>query len=210
MNKKILSAVAGAVAIAIGIGLFASGQFQSHTESLQKTSAYIEANSLLKQKLAEQNLQLSSPIKLSKPEDIEKYCSFFTDKQKQDLVQYCTSTELKDKDGNFLGNIHMVGPADAPKIVMVLIQVDPMMSQLDSVITAYDTTIKSLVCDCWSEKKPGNLDTVGQWVDGLRQFHLSDTKPHSKSNPLTLDGKSMQLELTTNQQGYLWQFFIYY
>src|SRR5574338_74965 len=210
MNKIIIIAAVGVAAALIGVFLFMSGQPQSKSTTLPETSAYIDANSMLKKKLAEQHLQLSSPIKLSKPDDVQKYCSFFTDKEKQSLVQYCTSTELKDKDGNFLGNIHIVGSTDQPKIAMVLIQVDPHMSQIDSVISTYDTTIKSLICDCWSEKKPGNLASVAEWVDGLRHFHLSDTKPHSKSNVLILDGKSMQLELTTNRDGYLWQFFIYY
>src|SRR5574338_541021 len=210
MNKIILFVVAGVAAVLIGTVLFTFNQSKSQVETSQQSSVYVEANSLLKQKLAEQNLQLSSPIKLSKPADIQKYCSFFTDKEKQSLVQYCTSTELKDKDNNFLGNVHMVGSVDQPKIVMVLIQTDHDMSQIDSVKTIYDTTIRSLVCDCWDVQKPGNLENVGQWVDGLKQFHLSDTKPHSKSNVIKLDGKSLQLELTTNDDGYFWKFFIYY
>ena len=114
MNKIIIIAAAGVVAALIGVLLFMYEQPQSKPVSVQENSVYLEANSILKQKLAEQNLQLSSPIKLSKPDDIQKYCSFFTDKEKQDVVQYCTSTELKDEAGDFLGNIHMVGSADQP------------------------------------------------------------------------------------------------
>lgn len=208
MNKIIILAASGIAAVLIGIALFVMTAGQ-HDEPLQKSSTYIEANSILKQNLAARDLNLSSPIKLFKPDDIQKYCSFFTDKDKQSLVQYCTSTELKDKDNNFLGNIHMVGSVDQPKIILVLIQTDHDMSQIDSVKSVYDTTIRSLVCDCWDAQKPGNLENVSQWVDGLKQFHLSDTKPHSKSNVIKLDGKSLQLELTTNDDGYLWQFFIY-
>jgi hypothetical protein len=82
-------------------------------------------------------------------------------------------------------------------------------SDLDEVKTVFATVSDVVVCDCWAEKKPGALDDIGQWVDGLYQFYTSDTKPHSKSNVLPLEGKSLQLELSTNEQGYLWQFFIY-
>lgn len=208
MNKMIFLVIAGIVIAIISIVL-AVNPFQQE-EPMPKMSGYVESNRILQQNLAKYNLHLLSPIKLSKSEDIEKYCSFFTDEEKQSLVEYCTSTELKDKDNNFLGNIHMVGSVDEPKIIMVLIQTDSEMSQLDSVMTVYDTVVQSLVCDCWIEQKPGNLENIAQWVGGLRQFHLGDTKPHSKSSVVELEGKSLQLELTTNEDGYLWQFFIYY
>ncbi len=208
MNKMIFPVISGIVIAIIGIVLAVNPLQQE--EPMPKMSGYVESNRILQQNLAKHDLHLSSPIKLSRSEDIEKYCSFFTDEEKQNLVEYCTSTELKDKNDNFLGNIHMVGHVAEPKIIMVLIQTDSEMSQLDSVMTVYDTVVQSLVCDCWTEQKPGNLENIAQWVDGLRQFHLGDTKPHSKSSVVELEGKSLQLELTTNEDGYLWQFFIYY
>lgn len=208
MNKMIFPVVAGIIIAIIGT-ILTVNPFQQE-EPVLKVSGYVESNKILQQNLAKHDLHLSSPIKLFKSGDIAKYCSFFTDAEKQSLVEYCTSTELKDKDNNFLGNIHMVGSVDEPKIAMVLIQTDSEMSQLDSVMTVYDAVVQSLVCDCWAEQKPGNLENVGQWVDGLRQFHLSDTKQHSKSSVIDLEGKSLQLELTANEDGYLWQFFIYY
>ncbi|MGI0004401.1 MAG: hypothetical protein ACREAX_03790 [Candidatus Nitrosotenuis sp.] len=152
---------------------------------------------------------MSSPIKLQEPEDIAKYCTFFTSEEKQKLVEYCTSTELKDKAGRFLGNVHMVGSPSEPKITIVLIQTDPFMSQIDSVKIVLDETIQSLVCDCWQQEMPGNFVDTEQWIEGLQQFHLNDTKPHSKSKQLILESKIIQLELTTNKDGYLWQLFIY-
>jgi hypothetical protein len=103
----------------------------------------------------------------------------------------------------------MVGSTDKPEVTMVLIQTDPFMSQADTVKLVFDTSIQSLVCNCWRQEKPGGLEDVGEWVDGLRQFHQSDTKPHSKSKQLVLESKAIQLELTTNEEGYLWQLFIY-
>lgn len=208
MKKIIPIASAGAIAVVIGLIVFL--QTPATEPVLEKTgSKYVEVNLLLKQKLAEHQIKMSSPIKLSEPGDVEKYCSFFTSEEKQQLVQYCTSTELKDQNDAFLGNIHMVGTEDEPKIVLALIQTDNSTSQFDSVKSVFAIVSDNVVCDCWAQQKPGGLDNIGQWVDGLYQFHQGDVKPHSKSNPIFLDGKSLQLEITTNEAGYLWQFFIY-
>jgi hypothetical protein len=205
MNKKIIYIVS-----VIAIILIASAVLLLNNDVPQvQVNRYADDNLLLKQKLAEHGISMSSPIKLQNPDDITQYCSFFTDEEKQKDIEYCTSTEIKDEGGKFLGNIHMVGSAHEPKIVMVLIQTDPFMSEIDSVKTIFTEAIRNLVCDCWQQVKPDNFENTEQWIEGLRQFHLSDTKPHSKSKQLELESKTVQLELTTNEDGYLWQLFIY-
>ena len=207
MNKKILYV---GIAIAIVVISISVVSFNSKTSLPNvSTSKYIENNLVLKQKLSEQGISMSSPIRLQTPDDIQKYCSFFADNEKQKLVEYCTSTELKDKNGDFLGNIHMVGLKDVPQMVLVLIQTDPHMSQIDSVKRVFDTTTQEFVCKCWADIKPDNFPNIGDWIEGLRHFHTSDTKPHSKSKQLVLEGKTLQLEITTNNEGYLWQLYIY-
>jgi len=169
---------------------------------------YADANTKLKEALATEDISMSSPVRLKEKTDIDKYCTFFKDKEKQSLVEYCTSTELRDSDGVFLGNIHMIGSPSFPRLVIVLVQVDPLMSQLDSVKTVFSTATETLVCNCWEEKKPGGFETVSSLIDGLYQFHTGDVKPHSQSNQISIEGKSMQIELTTNTQGYLWELLI--
>lgn len=169
---------------------------------------YTDANTKLKEALAIEGISMSSPVRLKEKTDIDKYCTFFKDKEKQSLVEYCTSTELRDSDGVFLGNIHMIGSPSFPRLVIVLVQVDPLMSQLDSVKTIFSTATETLVCNCWDEKKPGGFETVSSLIDGLYQFHTGDVKPHSQSNQISIEGKSMQIELTTNTQGYLWELLI--
>jgi hypothetical protein len=207
--KKAIPIIA-AVAGIIGVMIFLQAPPESPEieKTVETPSLYVLSNSMLKERLAEHKIQMSSPIKLSNQEDIKKYCSFFTSEQKQQIVQYCTSTELKDESGVFLGNIHMVGTTDEPKIILALIQTEST-TDLGAVKTVFATLSDVLVCDCWAEQKPGGLADMGQWVDGLYQFHTSNAKPHSKSNVLQLEGKSLQLELSANEQGYLWQFFIY-
>ena len=210
--KKIIPIVIGAVIVA-GIIVALLGQSAvlptpTKQESISDTK-YVEANLLLKEKLAEKQIQMSSPIKVGTSEGIKKYCTFFSSPEKQKLIQYCTSTELKNQNGTFLGNVHMVGDKDSPGAILTLIQTDKSMSNLDTVKTIFTIVSDTMICDCWSEKKPGGLDSMNSWVDGLKQFHQSDTKPHSKSNLLQFEDKAVQLELTTNDDGYLWQFIIY-
>ena len=208
--KKIIPIAVGAavVAIILGLVIFMNTNVEPKAET-STASKYIEANSLLKESLGKNQIKMSSPIKLAKPDTISKYCTLFSSPEKQKLVQYCTSTELKDANGAFLGNIHMVGTSQDPKVIMTLIQTDSKMSQFDSVRTAFRTVSDTLVCDCWSQKKPGNQITIDNWIEGLRDFQQNSTQTHSKSSVLSLEGKSLQLELTRNNDGYLWQFFIY-
>jgi hypothetical protein len=207
MNKKIL--YAGIIIAVAIVSILSVVSFSAKPIPSVSTSPYVEHNLILKQKLSEAEISMSSPIQLSTTDDIKQYCSFFADSEKQKLVEYCTSTELKDGDGNFLGNIHMVGLKDVPQMVLVLIQTDPSMSQIDSVKKIFDASIQELVCKCWVDLKPDNFENVGDWVDGMRSFHESDTQEHSKSKQLILEGKTLQLELTTNNDGYLWQLYIY-
>ena len=209
MNKKIIYAgIAAAIAIVIASMSVVLLTPMAAPPSIS-ISKYLDDNLILKQKLSEQGISMSSPIRLETKEDIKQYCSFFADSEKQKLVEYCTSTELKDANGNFLGNIHMVGLKNVPQMVMVLLQTDPYMSQIGSIKNVFETTTQELVCKCWQDVKPDGFASVGNWVDGLREFHTSDTKPHSKSKQIVLEGKTLQLELTTNTEGYLWQLYIY-
>ena len=71
----------------------------------------------------------------------------------------------------------------------------------------YTVVNEDLVCDCWNKIQHGDIETVAKWVDKQRDFHTSDTKPTSKSN-LSLSGMQLQIELTTNTEGYLWTLLI--
>ena len=196
-----------AIAVSLSFSLF-NNDSELIPESLPELKfTYIESNAKLKESLASHGISMSSPVKLSTIKDIEKFCSFFADKNKQDQVDYCTSTELRDSDGEFLGNIHMVGSRNMPKIVLVLIQTDPFMQDLDEIKSVYDVVIENLVCDCWEDVKPSEIETVSDWVDRQKDFHTSDVKPTSKSN-LSIMGMSLQMELTTNTEGYLWKLLI--
>lgn len=212
MQKKIFIYIGIAVA---AVSILAAVSFTSNngdqkfnTLSLPELEfTYDEGNSKLKQTLESQEISISSPIKLADKKNLDEFCTFFENQELQSQVEYCTSTELRDSEGQYLGNIHMVGNRQMPKIILAIIQSDPFMENLDSVKTVYGSVIDDLVCDCWIDVQPSGIETVADWVDKQRDFHTSDTKPTSKSN-LNLSGKQLQMELTTNAQGYLWKLLI--
>ena len=169
--------------------------------------SYDSANSNLKQKLETQGVYMSSPVNLINKNSINQYCTFFTDDLKQSLVEYCSSTEILDSEGQFVGNIHLVGSRNMPKIILVIAQTNPFMENLDQIKLVFDVAIDEMVCNCWEDFEPSDIQTVSDWVDKQRDFHLSDVRPTSTSS-LVLEGKNLQLELSTNNEGYLWKLLI--
>ncbi len=218
MNKKIIPAgIGGAIAIFAIISVIFLTQDESVStlsdEKIIETTSelglgitYTEANYQLKQILQEHDISMSSPIKLDDLRAIWSYCNLF-EGEEQEIVEYCTSTELKDSDDNFLGNIHTVGTPENPKLMMALIQVDPFLNQKDDAKTVFSVLIDNVVCDCWHSKniQGKSLDEI---AEEHIEFHISGGKPTSKSNVIPLEGKSIQMELTTNTEGYLWKLFV--
>ena len=204
------------IPIGIGIGIivivlsltFSNTQEEFLSDqTLELDFSYENATSIIKEKIGKTNISITSPIKLNEPSLIEEYCTFFEDKNKQKLVEYCTSTELRDSKGNFLGNIHMVGSPNMPKLVLVILQTDPFMSNLEEIKSVFQIVIESLVCECWEDVKPSDIETIDEWVERQKDFHSRAVRPHSKSN-VSLEGKIVQIELTTDFAGYLWKLFV--
>jgi hypothetical protein len=206
MNKKILVPIISGIAIVIIAGIF---MIPPSEEAEPKTLSisYTETNKEIQSLLAMHDISMSSALKLN-GFSIEKYCTFFADESIQNAIEYCTSTELLDSDGKYLGNIHMVGLSDSPKYVIGVIQADPIVSQLDDITIIYQTMIESLVCDCWDEKKPGEFESVSAWIDAANTHHLEAKRITSKSEVSGLAQKDLLLEITTNTEGYLWKFII--
>lgn len=211
LNKYFYAGIGAAVVLFVIVIMsyqMSSTPPEPKTDSLALDFTYEEANSNLKLNLKSEGISMSSPLKFAEQQSIEKYCSFFTDKEKQKLVEYCTSTELKDGTGNFLGNIHMIGTTNAPRLVFVVVQSNPMIDNLEQVKKVFDVVTKELVCNCWDQVKPGGYETIGSWVDALRDFHTNGDKPHSSSAPILLASKHIQIELTTTKDGYVWELLI--
>ena len=210
MRKKNLIYIGiGVAIIAIIIPLAMQAQTESMSVAIRELDfTYTEANSKLQQNLESLGISMSSPINLINQNSIEEFCTFFGEDAKQKLVEYCTSTELTDSQGNFLGNIHMIGTRQMPKIVLVVIQTNPFMQNIEQLKLVFEQVVDNLVCDCWEDFEPSEIKTVSDWVDKQREFHTNDTRPTSTSS-VDLKGNNLQMELTTNTEGYLWKLLIY-
>lgn len=169
--------------------------------------SYVQTNKDLKNLLFDHHISMSSPLKLS-GDAISQYCTFFANESLQNSIEYCTSTELLDSDGKYLGNIHMVGTSEKPRFVIGVIQVSPLLNNLDETKIVFQTLVDSLVCTCWEEEKPGGFESVSSWIDAANAHHLEAKKTTSKSEISGIAQKGLLLEITTNTEGYLWKFII--
>ena len=198
---------AALVAIAV-IYLITDIQNTPKVDSLALDFTYDEAFKNVGENLKSNGIVMSHDLRFKDYKNAEICRNFFAKPEMQRLVEYCASAELRNGNKIFLGNLHMVGSPDAPKLVVVLLQSDPMISQVEQIKTIFGSVIDELVCTCWEEVKPGGYDTVGDWINALRDFHTSGDKPHSASKALPLASKHLQIELTTNKDGYLWELLI--
>lgn len=209
MNKVVLIPSIGIIAIAILLSyvLMPDGDKLISSSSNALSLSYIDTNKKLQYDLDLFNIQMSSPLKLN-GFSIDKYCTFFSDELIQNSIEYCTSTELLNSEGQYLGNIQMVGSNAFPEYVIGVIQSDSSASQLEDIKIIVNSMIESVICDCWDEKKPGNFESVSSWIDAANLHHLENTSVTSKSTINGLNEKPILLEITTNENGYLWKFLI--
>ncbi len=209
MNKVILisSVAAMAIIISLSYALMSDNVDGVSPQSNSLSISYVDTNKELQNDLQLLDIKMSSSLKLN-GFSIDTYCTFFSDVLIQDSIEYCTSTELLDSKDQYLGNIQMVGSNAFPQHVIGVIQTDASVSQLEDVKIVVNSMIKLIVCDCWEEKKPGNFESVAMWIDAANSHHLENMSPTSKSTINGLTEKSMLLEITTNENGYLWKFLI--
>lgn len=210
-TKYLYAGIAAAVGIAAVVIFFT--QFNNNATEQQSTASiyldfsYDEANSNLRSTLASQHVNMTHPLRFSSQADINQYCNFLSDPKKQALVKYCTSAELRDPVG-FLGDINMVGSPEVPGLVIVALQSNPMLGNYDEVKTVFGDVINETICQCWDTAKPGGYTTLSDMLDALRDFHISGKKPDSTTHSVALDNKHFEVELTTNQDGYLWKLLV--
>lgn len=169
---------------------------------------YEEANSDLKSTLIHQQINMSSPIKFGTQVDINHYCNFLSNQTKQAMIEYCTSTELKDQQGKFLGNINMIGSSTAPVLVITAMQSDPLLGNYKDIKTVFGDVVNETICQCWDKEKPGGYSTLSAMMDALRDFHFNGKQPHSTTHGVPLSGKHFEIEISTNDSGYLWKLLV--
>ncbi len=216
-QKKFLYAgIGGAIVVIIVILLqfpilykpTSDNNSQSEPSNLDLDFSYEEANSNLRTNLSLYQINMSAPLKFITQADISQYCHFFSDEKRQSLVKFCTSTEIKDKNGNFLGNINMVGSLRAPGLVITAIQSDPSVNNLSNVKTIFAAVINETTCDCWEMEKPKGYASISDMIAAFLNFHIAGKQPDSTTHSVPLGSEHFEMELTTNQHGYLWKLLI--
>jgi hypothetical protein len=206
----IIGATIAAVIIAIAQFNILPGVDQNNPQSGQVAFldfSYDEENSDIRSALATYHINMTKPITLSSDADVRQYCNFLTDPTKQALVTHCTSTELKDNQG-FLGDISMLGSPDIPGIVVVALQSNPVLSNYGNVKTVFGVALNSTICPCWEKESPGGFASLNSLLDKLRDTHLTTKDPTTSTQVLPLGNKHFKIELTTNENGYLWKLLV--
>jgi len=215
-SKKYVYAGAGAAAVAVAAILvfFQFNAGPTVTVPNDPLAAYTldfpyeTINSDLKGQLITQGINMSKPIKLSTPGDITSHCNFLANQTKQAMIEYCTSTEIRDEHGNFLGNLNMIGSPIAPVLVIATALSDPNFENYKDIKTLFGDVMNETVCQCWAKEKPGGYATLSDMMDALRAFQLKGKQPNSTTHAVPLGGKHFEIELTTNAQGYLWKLLV--
>ena len=213
-SKKYAYIGIGAAVVAAAVIIFTQLNTGPTVTTNGGTSAYMldfsydSVNSGLKAQLKGQDINMSSPLRFSTASYIDKYCNFLSNQTKQEMVQYCTSTEIKDGNGHFLGNLNMVGTPTAPFLVIATAETDPLFGNYNDTKVLFTDVINETVCQCWAKEKPGGYSTLSGMMDALRDFHLKGKEPNSTTHGVPLGGKHYEIELSTNSQGYLWKLLV--
>lgn len=211
--KKFVFVGIGVAAAAAAVMLFTQlnlvhNEAPPQIDKYELDFTYETVNSDLRTLLMEQHINMSKPLRFSTPSDLDQYCNFLSNQTKQEMIQYCTSTEIKDESGKFLGNLDMVGSSLAPVLVIATAETDPLFSNYKEVKILFDNVLNETVCDCWAKEKPGGYSTLADMMDALRDFHVNGKEPNSTTRGIPLGGKHFEIEISTNPQGYLWKLLV--
>ncbi len=197
MKRNLVIVVAGVI-VAISAVVSALNTVEDIMPASDLAMSY-EAYDVMRDDLGLAGITMSSQITLQNDRAVE-YCSFFGGY----VPEYCTSTEMKDATGAFVGNVHMMGTPQKPQVALGVIQSDGIMSQRSYMVAVASTMIDTLVCKCWPDLLPGGFENVRQWVDTTMSLHIEEGTSSTISR---IDGLPVPvlMEVITNDAGYEWR-----
>lgn len=167
-------------------------------------ASYADLHNVLKTSLEAVEISMSSPVRLADQDDIAAYCGFLG--QAVGPIQYCTSSELRDRAGAFLGNVHMLGGTGEPETVVAAIQVDHNLEKKDDAKAAFSVLVKEIVCDCWYDAGQAGI-SLDEWAEAHIMTHV-DRGSRPTASETSLAQKSLSMILFSNADGYEWQMHI--
>jgi len=147
------------------------------------------------------DLSLSSPTAVT-DHTIGQYCSY-VDENKLKTVQYCTTSAILDSGGRSIGNINMGGTTSGPIMALAILDTNVLSSE-NHVDVVFQSMIQTLVCDCWSDQKPGNFESVSAWINTAKVKFSESPQSTLTSKIDGLSGMNLVLEITAKDDSYLW------
>ncbi len=152
--------------------------------------------------LAEQNITVSIPVAIT-DHTISQYCMIFENKLPK-KIDYCTTTNVIDSEGNPLGNINMGGDTNSPILAIANLETTTLESNQDDVLTVIEVMIETLVCDCWEEEKSDDdLESISAWLDAVHSFYNDSGQRSVKSQVDDLGTSVITLEVTSKENSIL-------
>jgi hypothetical protein len=152
--------------------------------------------------LSEQNITVSIPVAIT-DHTISQYCMIFENKLPQ-KIDYCTTTNVIDSEGNPLGNINMGGNTNSPILAIANLETTNLESNQDDVLSVIEVMIETLVCDCWEEEKSDDdLESISAWVDAVYNFYNDSGQRSVKSQVDDLGTSVIILEVTSKENSIL-------
>ncbi len=152
--------------------------------------------------LSEQNITVSIPVAIT-DHTISQYCMIFENKLPQ-KINYCTTTNVLDSEGNPLGNINMGGNTNSPILAIANLETTTLESNQDDVLAVIEVMIETLVCDCWEEEKSDDdLESISAWLDAVHSFYNDSGQRSVKSQVDDLGTSVITLEVTSKENSIL-------
>lgn len=152
--------------------------------------------------LSEQNITVSIPVAIT-DHTISQYCMIFENKLPQ-KINYCTTTNVIDSEGNPFGNINMGGNTNSPILAIANLETTTLESNQDDVLAVIEVMIETLVCDCWEEEKSDDdLESISAWLDAVHSFYNDSGQRSVKSQVDDLGTSVITLEVTSTENSIL-------
>jgi len=158
--------------------------------------------------LAERGLDLSMPVPITDA-TISQYCTSHDNDDDAGIrtITYCLTSGISDTHGLTVGNLNVGGNTDIPMVARAITDPSPPIdSGRGHAVSVIESVIEGLVCECWSDERPGGFDSVGDWMRTAESRHTAagPDSPPLRSVISGLGGTDMTLEVSIERGGYMW------
>jgi len=199
MNKIIFILIG--IALVISLLAFSVNSFEPTSKSIYEEGFIFNDVDKIRKSLSTQQIFMSPPTEIT-DHTISQYCPSLPELQSP--IKHCATTVITDVNGNYLGNINMGGTLDGPIMALAIIETDEIFSPENHIDYVFQTMIETLICDCWEEQQPGDFESIDAWLDTAKMKYSQSSQTTLKSKIDGLGGMNLILEITSEDDAYLW------